>query len=128
MSQELAAPLPDPNSSTSRVEVGVPLPGTMPGHNTLPPGEWLDLTHCVARWKRSYTQRVHLPHRIPGDKDLPVLSKTMELPLDAPHLYLPNEVPAVASHEIARIEGAMPPETTGLDYVNVRLVTPKTVV
>ena len=38
----------------------------------------------------------------------------MELPLDGPHLYLPDEVPAVATHEIARIEAAMPPETTGL--------------
>ena len=61
-------------------------------------------------------------------RTLPILSRTVELPLDASHLFLPDEVPAVASHEIARIEGAMPPETTGLDYVNVRLVTPKTVV
>ena len=58
-------------------------------------------------------------------RTLPVLSKTMELPLDAPHLYLPDEVPAVASHEIARIEAAMPPETTGLDYVKARIVTPR---
>jgi len=91
------------------------------------PGKWLDLTYCDARWKRSYTQRFRLPHRIPGDKDLPILSKTMELPLDAsiPHLYLPDEFPAVASHEISRIEAAMPPETTGLDYVKARLVTPR---
>ena len=34
VSQELAAPLPDHNFSTSRVEAGVPLPGTTPGHNT----------------------------------------------------------------------------------------------
>ena len=47
----------------------------------------------------------------------------MELPLDVPHLYLPDEVPAVASHEITRIEAAMSPETAGLDYVKARLVT-----
>jgi hypothetical protein len=58
-------------------------------------------------------------------KTLPVLSKTMELPLDAPHLYHPDKVPAVASHEIARIEAVMPLETTGLDYVKARLVTPR---
>ena len=58
-------------------------------------------------------------------RTLPVQSKTMELPLDAPNLYLPDEFPAVASHEIARIEAAMPPETTGLDYVKARLVTPR---
>ena len=49
----------------------------------------------------------------------------MELPLDAPRLYLSDEVSAVASHELARIEAAMPPETTGLDYVKARLVTPR---
>jgi hypothetical protein len=38
---------------------------------------------------------------------LTVQSKTMELPLDAPHLYLPDDVPTVASDEIARIEIAM---------------------
>jgi len=50
----------------------------------------------------------------------------MELPLGAPHLYLPDEVPAVASHEIARIEAAMPPETTRLD-LEARLVTPRVI-
>jgi len=27
-------------------------------------------SHRVARWKRFHTQRVHLPHRVPGDKDV----------------------------------------------------------
>jgi hypothetical protein len=56
---------------------------------------------------------------------LPVLSKTMELPLNTPRLCLPDEVPAVASHEISGIEAAMPPETTGLEYVKARLATPR---
>jgi len=49
----------------------------------------------------------------------------MELPFDAPHLYLPDEVPAVASQEISRIEAGMPPETTEICYVKARLVTPR---
>jgi len=40
-------------------------------------------------------------------------------------MCLSDEVPAVASHEIARIEAAIPPEITGLDYVKARLVTPR---
>jgi len=55
----------------------------------------------------------------------PVLSKTAELPLDAPQLFLPDRVPAVASHELAKIEAAMSPETSGLNYVKERLVTPR---
>ena len=58
-------------------------------------------------------------------RTLPVLSKTAELPLDAPQLFLPDRVPAVASHELAKIEAAMSPETSGLDYVKERLVTPR---
>jgi hypothetical protein len=58
-------------------------------------------------------------------RTLPVQSKIMELPLDVPHLYLPDEVPAVASHEISWIEAAMPPKTTRLDYVKARLVAPR---
>jgi hypothetical protein len=58
-------------------------------------------------------------------RTLTVLSKTMELPLDTSRLYLLDEVPAVASHEISQIEAAMTPETTGLDYVKARLVTPR---
>jgi hypothetical protein len=58
-------------------------------------------------------------------RKLPVLSKTTELPLDTPRLYLPDEVPTVVSHEISRIEAAMPPETTGLEYVKAQLVTPR---
>jgi len=60
-------------------------------------------------------------------RTLPVLSKTAELPLDAPQLFLPDRVPAVASHELAKIEAAMSPETSGLDYVKERLVTPRQV-
>jgi hypothetical protein len=39
-------------------------------------------------------------------RTLPVLSKIMELLLDNPHLYLPDEVPAVASHKRARIKAS----------------------
>jgi hypothetical protein len=60
-------------------------------------------------------------------RTLPELSKTMELLLDTPRLYLPDEIPAVASHEISRIEAAMPPENTGLEYVKARLVTPRVI-
>ena len=55
-------------------------------------------------------------------RTLPVLSKTAELPLDAPQLFLPDSVPAVASHELAKIEAAMPPETSGLDYARASVV------
>ena len=56
---------------------------------------------------------------------MPVLSKAAELPLDAPQMFLPDRVPAVASHELAKIEAAMSPETSGLDYVKERLVNPR---
>jgi hypothetical protein len=56
---------------------------------------------------------------------LPILSKTAQLPLDAPKLFLPDRIPAVASHELAKIEAAMFPETSGLDHVKERLVTPR---
>jgi hypothetical protein len=49
----------------------------------------------------------------------------VELHLDAPRLYLPDKVPVVASQEVSRIEAAMPPEATDLDYVKARLVTPR---
>jgi len=58
-------------------------------------------------------------------RTLPVLSRTVELPLDAPRLFRPDEVPAVATHDLARIEAAMSPETSGLDYVKEGLVTPR---
>ena len=58
-------------------------------------------------------------------RTLPVLSRSAELPLNAPQLFLPDSVPAVASHELAKIEAAMPPETSGLDYVKDLLVTPR---
>jgi len=58
-------------------------------------------------------------------RTLPVLSKTAELPLDTPQLFLPDRVPAVESHELAKIEAAMFPETSGLDFVKERLVTPR---
>jgi hypothetical protein len=123
--EELAAPFPDPNSSTSRVEVGVPLPGTTPVtircHQE---NGWT--SHTVSLGGSGLIHNASTCHIASQEiRTLPVLSKTMELPLDVPHLYLPDEVPAVASHEIARIEAAMPPETTGLDYVKARLVTPR---
>jgi hypothetical protein len=58
-------------------------------------------------------------------RTLPVLSKTAELPLDTPQLFLPDRVPAVEGHELAKIEAAMSPETSGLDFVKERLVTPR---
>jgi hypothetical protein len=58
-------------------------------------------------------------------RTLPVLSRTAEHPLDAPPVFLPDNFPAVASHEVAKIEAAMFPETAGLDYVKERLVTPR---
>ena len=36
-----------------------------------------------------------------------------------------EEIPAAASHDIAKIEAAISPETSGLDYVKERLVTPR---
>ena len=99
--------------------------GTPASHHTLPPGERLVLPHHVSRGKRNHTQRVRLSHRPQEIRTLPVLSKTEELPLDVPQLFLPDRVPAVASHELAKIESAMSPETSGLDYVKERLFTPR---
>jgi len=56
---------------------------------------------------------------------LAVLSRSADLPLDAPQLFLPDSVPVVPSHELAKIEAAMSPEMSGLDYIKERLVTPR---
>jgi len=58
-------------------------------------------------------------------RTLPVLSKTAELPLDTPQLFLPDRVPVVEGRELAKIEAAMSPETSGLDFVKERLATPR---
>jgi hypothetical protein len=58
-------------------------------------------------------------------RTLPVLSKTAELPLDAPQLFLPDKIPPVESRELAQIEAALSPETSRLDFINERLVTPR---
>ena len=58
-------------------------------------------------------------------RTLPVLSKTAELHLDTPQLFLPDRVSAVESRELAKIEAAMSPETSGLDFVKERLATPR---
>jgi len=58
-------------------------------------------------------------------RTLPVLSKTAELPLDTPQLFLPDRVPAVEGHELAKIEAAMAPKTSGLNFVKERLATPR---
>jgi hypothetical protein len=55
----------------------------------------------------------------------PVLSKTAELPLNTPQLFLPDRVPVVEGRELAKIEAAMSPETSGLDVVKERLATPR---
>jgi len=57
-------------------------------------------------------------------RTIPVLSRTAEVNLDTPQLFLPDGVPALASHEVAKIVEAMPPETSRLDFVKERLVTP----
>ena len=57
-------------------------------------------------------------------RTLPVLSKTAELHLDTPQLFLPDRIPAIESRELARIEAAMSPETSELDLVKERLATP----
>jgi len=58
-------------------------------------------------------------------RTLPELSRTMELNIGTPHLYLPDEIPMFASQGIPRIEAAMPPEATGFDYIKERPVTPR---
>jgi len=58
-------------------------------------------------------------------RTLPVLSKTAELPLVAPQLFLPDRIPLVESHELAPIEAALSPKTSGLDFIKERLVTPR---
>jgi len=54
-----------------------------------------------------------------------VLSKTAEFHLDTPQLFLPDRIPAVESQELAKIEAAMSPETSGLDLAKERLATPR---
>ena len=61
----------------------------------------------------------------PELRTLPVLSKTVELHLDTPQLFLPDRIPAVESQELAKIEAAMSPETSGLDLAKERLATPR---
>ena len=56
---------------------------------------------------------------------LPFLSKKTELPLDALQLFLPDKIPSVESHELAQNEAALSPETSGLDFIKERLVTPR---
>ena len=56
-------------------------------------------------------------------RTIPVLSRTAEP--RRPLLFLPDSVPAAASHEVAKIVEDMPPETSGLDFVKERLVTPR---
>ena len=58
-------------------------------------------------------------------RTLPVLSKTAELPLDTPQRVLPDRSLAEEDRELAKIEAAMSPETSGLDFVKERLVTPR---
>jgi hypothetical protein len=58
-------------------------------------------------------------------RTVPVLSRTAELPLDAPQLFLPDRIPSVESHELAHIEAALSPVTSGLDFIKERRVTPR---
>ena len=58
-------------------------------------------------------------------RTIPVLSKTAERDLDAPLLFLPDGVPELPSHEVAKLVEALPPETSELDFVKERLVTPR---
>jgi len=57
-------------------------------------------------------------------RTLPVLSKTMELPSTPYGCIIPANFTRL-SHEVSRIEAALPPEATRLDYVKARLVTPR---
>ena len=58
-------------------------------------------------------------------RTIPVLSKTAERNLDTHLLFLPDSVPALPSHEVAKLVEDMPPETSELDFVKERLVTPR---
>ena len=58
-------------------------------------------------------------------RTLPILSKAAELPLDTPQLFLPDSIPVVEGRELFKIEEAMSPETSGLDFVKERLATPR---
>jgi len=60
----------------------------------------------------------------PELRTLPVLSKTAEFHLDTPQMFLPDRIAPVESQELAKIEAAMSPETSGLDSVKERLATP----
>ena len=105
--------------------MGVPLPGTTPGHKYVVPRKMAGppILSLGGSGLMHNASTCHIASQ--EIRTLPVLNKTMELPLDVPRLYVPDEVSAVASHEISRIEAAMPPKSTGLDYVKARLVTPR---
>ena len=75
------------------------------------PGSWLVLTYGVSR-KRTHSLRIRLPRRFPGTKDA-ASTKTAELLLDAPQLFLPDKISSVESHELAQFEAALSPENVG---------------
>jgi len=52
-------------------------------------------------------------------------AETLEVQIDTPHLYLPEEISMFASHEVPNIDVAMPPERTNLDYIKARLIMPR---
>jgi len=54
-------------------------------------------------------------------RTIPVLSKTAERNLDAPLLFLPDSVPALPSHEVAKLVEDMPPETSELDFLRAAI-------
>ena len=90
----------------------------------MPTGEWTVLTHGVARWKRTATQCVRMSHLVSGGTDDTRSEYNSGGKPRRPQLLLPDSVPALASHEVAKIVEAMPPESSGLDFVKERLVTP----
>ena len=82
-------------------------------------------SHAVTLWGSGIIYNASVCHiASQAIRTLPVLSKSVELHLDVPHLYLPDEVSLVTSQGVSRIEAAMPSEATVLDRLKARLVTP----
>jgi hypothetical protein len=125
VSEELAASLPDPYTAASRVKWAYHFPEPHKVAMRCPhENGWI--SHTLSLGGTGLIHNASTCHISSQEiRTLALLSKTTELPLDTPRLYLPDEVPTAASHEISRIEAAMPPETTGLEYVEALLVMPR---
>jgi hypothetical protein len=84
------------------------------------------ISHAVTLWGSGIIYNASVCHiAFQEIKTLTVLSKSVELHLDAPYLYFPDKVSVVTNQEVSRIEAAMPSEATDLDHLKARLVTPR---